>query len=376
MTDEQIWQAPGQSAAAAAPHWGGYAPPPGGPAWTPPPKPGLVPLRPLGFGTLLFAPFQVLRRNPKATFGSALIIVGAFSFLTFVVTGLASWLAFSRIDSASSDDEAVVTAGSIAFIVLSVLVSLAVSLVGSAFLQGLVVLEAARATLGEKLTLGQVWRATLPRLWALTRWILLISGAITVPLVLVTGGVVALIVLGGTVGLVVGIVVAVAAFLLLVVAGAWLGTKLSIVPSVIVLENSSVRVAIVRSWRLTDGFFWRTLGAEFLVATILGFATQIVSAPISFLLPMVGFIVDPNSTGAGIGVLIALYVLSIAVSVVLGAVTSVVQSALVALIYIDLRMRKEGLDLDLARFVEDRQAGRATVSDPYSVQRFSGPSPA
>ena len=335
-----------------------------------------MPLRPLGFGTLLFAPFQVLRRNPKATFGSALIIVGAFSFLTFVVTGLASWLAFSRIDSASSDDEAVVTAGSIAFIVLSVLISLAVSLVGSAFLQGLVVLEAARATLGEKLTLGQVWRATLPRLWALTRWILLISGAITVPLVLVTGGVVALIVLGGTVGLVVGIVVAVAAFLLLVVAGAWLGTKLSIVPSVIVLENSSVRVAIVRSWRLTDGFFWRTLGAEFLVATILGFATQIVSAPISFLLPMVGFIVDPNGTGAGIGVLIALYVLSIAVSVVLGAVTSVVQSALVALIYIDLRMRKEGLDLDLARFVEDRQAGRATVSDPYSVQRFSGPSPA
>lgn len=375
MTDEQIWQAPGQSGA-ATPQWGGYAPPPGGPAWTPPPKPGLVPLRPLGFGTLLLAPFQVLRRNPKATFGSALIILGAFSFLSFVVMGLASWFAFSRIDSASSDDEAVVTAGSIAFIVLSVLVSLAISLVGSAFLQGLVVLEAARATLGEKLTLGQVWRATFPRLWALTRWVLLITVAILVPLVLITGGVVALIALGGTVGLIVGIGVAVVAFILLLVAGAWLGTKLSIVPSVIVLENASVRTAIVRSWRLTDGFFWRTLGAEFLVATILGFATQIVSTPISFLLPLVGFIVDPNGTGEGIAVLIGMYVLSIAVSVVLGAVTSVVQSALVALIYIDLRMRKEGLDLDLARFVEDRQAGRATVADPYSMQWRAGPASA
>jgi hypothetical protein len=43
----------------------------------------------------------------------------------------------------------------------------------------------------------------------------------------------------------------------------------------------------------------------------------------------------------------------------------VVQSATTALIYLDLRMRKEGLDLRLQRFVEDRAAGRAEASDPY-----------
>jgi hypothetical protein len=36
-----------------------------------------------------------------------------------------------------------------------------------------------------------------------------------------------------------------------------------------------------------------------------------------------------------------------------------------ALIYIDLRMRKEGLDLQLMRFVDARQAGNADVPDPY-----------
>ena len=48
----------------------GAYPPPGAGGWTPPPKPGLLPLRPMGFGTLLWAPFRTLRRNPAATFGS------------------------------------------------------------------------------------------------------------------------------------------------------------------------------------------------------------------------------------------------------------------------------------------------------------------
>ena len=42
------------------------------------------------------------------------------------------------------------------------------------------------------------------------------------------------------------------------------------------------------------------------------------------------------------------------------------QAALVAVIYIDLRMRKEGLDLELERYVELREAGQP-VGDPYAV---------
>jgi hypothetical protein len=45
-------------------------------------------------------------------------------------------------------------------------------------------------------------------------------------------------------------------------------------------------------------------------------------------------------------------------------VASVVQSAAVALVYLDLRMRKEGLDLELARYVESVAQG-GDVPDPY-----------
>ncbi len=44
------------------------------------------------------------------------------------------------------------------------------------------------------------------------------------------------------------------------------------------------------------------------------------------------------------------------------------QSSATALIYIDLRMRKEGLDVELVRFVEARQAGDASVPDPYLLR--------
>ncbi len=58
------------------------------------------------------------------------------------------------------------------------------------------------------------------------------------------------------------------------------------------------------------------------------------------------------SSGAAIAVLIGVYVLSTVVSLLIGTVGALVQAALVALIYIDLRMRKEGLDLVLQRHVE------------------------
>jgi uncharacterized membrane protein YciS (DUF1049 family) len=60
-------------------------------------------------------------------------------------------------------------------------------------------------------------------------------------------------------------------------------------------------------------------------------------------------------------------VLSSAVVAVVTAVGLVLQSATASLLYLDLRMRKEGLDLELLRYVEARQTG-AEVADPYLPQ--------
>jgi len=69
---------------------------PGG--WTPPPKPGLLPLRPLGFGTLLWAPFRTLRRNPAATFGSGLVVQLASVVATAAVFVPFLLYTFSRVE--------------------------------------------------------------------------------------------------------------------------------------------------------------------------------------------------------------------------------------------------------------------------------------
>jgi membrane-anchored glycerophosphoryl diester phosphodiesterase (GDPDase) len=333
-------------------------------------------LRPLGFGTLLGAPFQALRRNPKATFGSAILVQGLVIVVTVLVLGSVTWFATDRIASAAPEDRETITAGSILAIILAALVPVVISVIGTVMVQGVVVAEVARASLGEKLTLGQVWKGALPRLWALVGWTLITTVAIVLALGAVVGVVWAIIAIGTDfIGL--GVGVAVLAGLALVVLFAWLSTKLAIVPSLIVLERAPVFRAVSRSWSLTAGYFWRTFGVLALVSIILSAAGQVVTFPISMIMGIGGVLVDPtgSSEGTALATFVITYILLLLVTLIVTAITSVVQAAAIALVYIDLRMRKEGLDLELTRFVEARQSGDARVEDPFPLgarQRVGG----
>ncbi len=344
-----------------------YAQQPTPPGWVPPPRPGLIPLRPLAFGTLLWAPFQVLRRNPKATFGSALLVQGAVTLLTLIVMGVVTFFAFSRIASATAEEQEAVEAGSILTIVLAAAIPVAFSIIAAALLQGIIVIEVSRATLGEKLRLGALWRSARGRLWPLVLWTLALTGALLLAVAVIAGLVALLVVLGeGWVPL--AVIVGIFGALGLIAASVWLFTKTSLVPSVIVLERLPIRRAIRRSWFLTTGYFWRTFGIQFLVAAIVNVIAQIVTTPLSLVFGVAVSLIDPNAALDSYVPATILYVIILFVSLILGAVASVVQSATSALIYIDLRMRKEGLDLELVRFVESGQSGQAGVEDPYLVQ--------
>lgn len=341
----------------------GYRPAPP-PAWTPPPKPGLIPLRPLGFGTLLGAPFQVLRRNPKATFGSALLVQGVTVLVTLLVVGAVTFFALGRVDAAPVEDQEAVQAGAIVAIVLSALVPLALSVVASALLQGVIVLEVARATLGEKLRLAALWRQVGRRVWPLVGWTLLLSAALLVAVLLVGGLVFVCVLLGGG-WIALAVIVGVVGGLGLIALYAWVSTKTAVVPSLIVLERQGIFSAVRRSWSLTGGFFWRTLGVLLLISLIVGVISQIVTTPLTLLFSAATALIDPNASVEAYIPAAVLYLLTILVTLVISAVTAVVQSAAVALIYIDLRMRKEGLDLELQRFVE--AAPGSGTADPYLV---------
>lgn len=404
VTDEQHWQAPNSQPsvpppAPPAPQPGyqqpvyqqpgypqsGYGQPgtqqPGygygygqpGPGWTPPPKPGLIPLRPLSFGTLIGAPFQALRRNPKVTVGAALLIHGIPSIVASLLIFGGISLLLSRVQNVDSSDKGTITAGVIGGSIVLGLLSVAISAISGALLQGVVVGEVARGTVGEKLTFRALWGFVKGRVGALIGWTFLISIAWTLAVALVVLGAVALFTLGGAAGIGGGVAVLLVALPALAALAIWLNTKLVMVPSAIVLERLSVRTSVARSWRLTSGYFWKTFGVVALIAVIVYGVVQIVSTPFSVAGGIVGGIFAPTSssdsdTSEFTQLIVSQMSLNVLASVggaIIGAIMSVVQTSAIALIYIDLRMRKEGLDLELVRFVEARQAGRTDVADPY-----------
>jgi membrane-anchored glycerophosphoryl diester phosphodiesterase (GDPDase) len=393
--DERGWTAPDGAGPATppaqpaatpqqGPAWGATPPPlppgpppggtgfaPGGPgvppgAWAPPPKPGLLPLRPLSFGTLLWAPFRTLRRNPAATFGSGLIVQLASALIAAGVVVPVFFLVFSRTTQAEPGQEDAILTGSIALLLLSMLVPIAVSIVAGAFLQGVMVVEVATGTLGERLSFAALWRRAARRIWPLIAWTAMVTGALTLLVLLAVAVIVAAVVIGDPIAVVVTVLLVIVGALGVAVLAAWLGTKLALVPSVIVLEGAGVGAAMRRSWALTNGYFWRTLGTLLLVGAILSFASQVVVQPISLIGSILAVVIDPTGTGAALGITIATTAITFLLSLVVGAITTVVQAALIAVIYVDLRMRKEGLDLDLQRTVEAREAGVAT-RDPYAT---------
>ncbi|MFC5503359.1 hypothetical protein ACFPJ4_14015 [Lysinimonas soli] len=385
MTDDQHWQAPGAAPLGLPPVAASAAPPPPlhsvplpgaapgagmGLAWTPPPKPGLIPLRPLTLGATLGGAFQVLRRNPAATLGPALLLTAAVAVIQAV--GLAGFvsqtLALSSVDTGGGGASAAASDFSSGFLGygLTSFVSALLSLVVTAIVQGIVTLQVASSTLGSRLRLGGLWRRLRGRRGALIGWAAIVGGVY-----LVSIGLVVLLLVGigltGSAGVGIAILLGVLLFGGIAVAFCWLWTKLGFVPTAIVLERTSILASVRRSWRLTRGAFWRVFGIRLLVAAMIAVATQIVSYPVSMLVSLAGEILQPNGTTVSSSTvpLIASLVATQGVTAVVGAVGLVLSTATTALLYLDRRMRLEGLDLDLSRFVERRQAGEPDLRDPY-----------
>ncbi len=402
MTDNQTWQAPVTGGTTPPlPTPSPHGPPPvvaaaprGAPhGWTPPPKPGLVPLRPMGLGTILGASFQVMRRNPRTTLGPALILSAVVTIV--VALGATAYVAsISRVFTATSPDDAeAFAAGTLVAALALGLAGIAIIVIATAWLQAIVVVEVARATLGEKLKFGQIWALSRGRLGAVVGYTTLLALGIAIFVALFFG-----IMVGATVATVAGtgatgsaspdaiLGVMFATFGVMIlgsllggVAWLWLTTKLAFVPAALVLERRSIRDSIVRSWTLVRGYFWRTLGIMLLVSVMIGVAGQITSIPVSFVVALAGPLLvptgDTSDPAVGIAITVIALIVSSALAIVVTAIGLVLQSATSSLLYLDLRMRKEGLDLELSRFVEARQTG-AEVADPYLPHAAPAPSAA
>ncbi len=308
---------------------------------------GIVPLRPLSLGEIYDGAFRSVRANPRVMFGfSALIvaascIVGGLLWYLLVPT-LSSWLGSTLPEEAAYDPYSGIDATAS---VLGMYALMPFLLLAGAALSGVLTVSVSRSVIGQKISVNELWSRYWRRVGLVVLATLLIGLTSVVAWALLIGLVIAV---GAAVGGL-AVLVAILGGAALVACTVWFTIRVLFVPPVLMLEDLRFWPSITRAWRLTRGSFWRIFGIWLLAQVITYIASQILSVPLSLL--SVFFISDMASGG-----FIALMTVGMAVSYALPAVFI---AAVVALQYIDVRIRKEGLDVQLSRAAEAaaQQAG-------------------
>jgi hypothetical protein len=317
---------------------------------TPSASRGVVPLRPLMAGEILDGAVTAMRTHPGIMLGLSAIVVASGQLVAIPLNYLYLRFLAGLVDSSTT------TSGSSTINSLSALQpGTLVNALTVTLLVGLLTTTVSRAVLGRTATLAEVWTATRPKLLRLLGLAALIYlavfGAITLAvtpgvLLLVAGKPVGgLLVFLGAVG---GVVFAVNRWV------AW-----SLAGAALVLEDQPVRKALKRSALLVKGAWWRVLGISLLamlvaelVAGILAIVQQVVLG--SALSPVTSY---DNGTYGGHQVTWVSVFLAAAFSTAIQAMVAPFVAAVTALQYVDRRMRREALDIQLGRSI--RNAGAA-----------------
>ncbi|MEU7723523.1 glycerophosphoryl diester phosphodiesterase membrane domain-containing protein [Streptomyces tibetensis] len=340
---------------------GGYGPaghgqygPPGahrgwGNGWGGPPpaaKPGVIPLRPLGVGEILDGAVSTMRTYWRTVLGISLTV----AVLTEVIVVLFQGLVLDDTSTdALNDPSASLSELSRAMgdAMLNSTVVFVISLVGTVIATALLTTVTSRAVLGKSVTIGEAWRDARPQ-------VLKLFGLICL-LLLITAGIV-------TVGTLPGILVGVAvnggagvALTVLGVIGAgivalWLMIRFSLASPALMLEKQGIKKAMSRSAKLVQGTWWRIFGIQLLATLIANVVASLIVIPFTLLAAafsgdgLTGWL----NTGAGSLGWTFLIVSGIG-SVIGSMITFPITAGVTVLLYIDQRIRREALDLELAR---------------------------
>ncbi|MFS8199485.1 hypothetical protein ACLVWQ_12440 [Streptomyces sp. CWNU-52B] len=334
---------------------GGYGQGPGGhPGWGsgwggPPPaaKPGVIPLRPLGVGEILDGAVSTMRTHWRTVLGISLTVAVVTQIVVILLQG------FLLDDSGSADvlEDPDATAGELTRALGDTLLSsgviLLITLLGTIVATALLTTVTSRAVLGKPVTTAEAWRDARPqllRLFGLTFLLPLIAVAITavgiLPGVLVglagggDGGV-ALAALGGLA----------AAFVAL-----WAMIRLSLASPALMLEKQGVLKSLSRSAKLVRGSWWRVFGIQLLATIIANILASIIVIPFAVLASALGGDGISGLLDTGGGDLGWTFLIVSGVGSVIGSMlTFPITAGVGVLLYIDQRIRREALDLDLAR---------------------------
>ncbi|MFF4805488.1 glycerophosphoryl diester phosphodiesterase membrane domain-containing protein [Streptomyces sp. NPDC001351] len=349
-----------------SPGWGTQPPPgghgpggfhaygtPGYPAWGggwggPPPaaKPGVIPLRPLGVGEILDGAVSTMRTYWRTVLGISLTVAVVTEVLVILLQGLV----LNDTSTAALDDPSA-TASELTRAMGEVMLSsgavFLISLIATVAATALLTTVTSRAVLGRSVTTGEAWRDARPQVVKLFGLILLL------PLIAVT-----IVFVGALPGILVavfgnadgGVALAVLGGLAAGVVALWLTIRFSLASPALMLEKQGVVKSMSRSAKLVRGSWWRVFGIQLLAGIIANIISAIVVIPFTFLAAalggegVVGFL---NGQGNNFGW--TFLIISGIGSVIGSMITFPINAGVTVLLYIDQRIRREALDLELAR---------------------------
>jgi hypothetical protein len=313
---------------------------------------------------ILDGAFTAVRRNPRATLGLGAMIMTIYGIVAAIAepSAVGGFSAFSRIGSNQAQSQAELNhqLNSFGHQLVGLLVTYLTLIVASQLLTGMLTVVIGRSVLGDRVTVGQAWRQTLPRLPAMLGAMVLFLGAIVVMWAVFVGlGVffgAGLNASGAVLGgyfIIVGIIV-----LCLTV---WLWTSFLLANQVVVLERAGPVRALARSWRLVRRSWWRVFGISLLAGLIVGITGTILQLPFSVPAGMI-----TSHAGTPLHPPLLAVIIGTVGMIVARTVTGALQAGVYVLLYVDLRMRKEGLDMAL-RTATDGSGGSGTPGDEFAT---------
>ncbi|MEE1747338.1 MULTISPECIES: glycerophosphoryl diester phosphodiesterase membrane domain-containing protein [unclassified Streptomyces] len=333
----------GPGAPPPAAGWGGG---PQGPGWGQPPlaaKPGVIPLRPLGVGEILDGAVSTMRAHWRAVLGITLTV----SVITQIAIILVERFLLpkpAQIDPNATGTEALrQAADSAQSTVFNSVPSMLITMIATLVTTSVLTVVISRSVLGRPVTLSDAWaeaRPRLPQLLGLTLLLALISAAI------MAVGLLPGMLVGSAAGAGLVVIGFVAAFAVVI----WLMVRFCLASPALMLERQSITASMRRSAKLVRGAWWRTFGILALTAVLTLVVALVITIPFTF----IAMIVD----GGGIGSALTngttdfgwpFLIISGIGEVVITTITYPLSAGVMALLYIDQRIRREALDLELAR---------------------------
>ncbi len=311
--------------------------------------------RPMNFTDILDETFDLFKSNLVVLVG----IAAAFYIPVYVLQGAVVGPMLANIQAGSKgapvgDTTAMLSRYMMGQMPIGILMLLAYCVV-----TGAVSYAVSQRYLGEPATIGSSYSAVFKRFGALLGTLIL-SGIVSfAPLfvILVISGI--LFAAGGAIGIVAGVILCIAAVVFMVMSA----VRFSFVVPSVVVEGRAHSDALRRSWNLINGYAGKVIGTSIVVSLVVSIIAGVATAAVG---QLIGFVAPLTSVTAQ--TIIGL------VNGVVAAFLNPIGSIVVVLLYYDVRIRKEGFDLQmLARDLAISSGQPVPESEPQPVDHTESP---